>query len=82
MPHPRLTAIPRKPYVKVDDMILHDNLSSGSFGFVCAAVDAHTGAPMAMKEIWIKHQNMVRDKSMLIECEVSDNFGVCIKREG
>jgi len=79
VPHPRLLAIPRKPHVKIDDMILHDNISSGSFGFVCAVVDAHTGAPVAMKEIWIKHQNMVHDKSMLTECEVSDNFEVCIQ---
>lgn len=78
VPHPRLTAVPRKPHVKVDDMILHDNISSGSFGFVCAAVDAHTGAPVAMKEMWIRHQSMVFDKSMLTEREVSDRFAVNI----
>ena len=81
VPHPRLIAVPRKPHVKVDDMILHENISSGSFGFVCAAVDAHTGAPLAIKEMWIRNQYMVHDKSMLTECEVSDRFAVCIQRE-
>ncbi len=32
VPHPRLLAIPRKPHVKIDDMILHDNIAAGRLG--------------------------------------------------
>ena len=77
-PHPRIFAVPRKPQVKVDNLILHDNISSGAFGFVCAAVDARTGAPVAMKETWIKNREMIRDRDLLTECEVSAAFKVCI----
>jgi len=76
VPSPRVFAIPRKAHVKVDDLILHDNISSGTFGLVCAAVEATTGAPVAMKETWIKHKQMLQDKSLKIEREVSTDFKV------
>ena len=76
IPHPRIFAIPQRPHVRIDDLILHDNISSGAFGFVCAAVDAHTGAPMAMKETWIRNKGMVKDKNLVTEVEVSEAFKV------
>lgn len=67
VPHSRLIDVPRKPHVKIDNLILHDNISSGAFGLVCAAVDARTGMPLAMKEVWIKSHNMVQDTSLNVE---------------
>ena len=80
IPHPRIFAIPQRPHVRIDDLILHDNISSGAFGFVCAAVDAHTGAPMAMKETWIRNKSMVKDKNLTTEVEVSEAFKVCSRK--
>lgn len=80
VPSPRILAIPRKAHVKVDDLILHDNISSGAFGLVCAAVEASTGVPVAMKETWIKHKHMLQDKSLKIEREVSTEFKVSLPK--
>lgn len=76
VPSPRILAIPRKAHVKIDDLILHDNISSGAFGLVCAAVEASTGAPVAMKETWIKHKHMLQDKSLKVERDISTQFRV------
>ena len=76
-PHPRLIAVPRKPHVKIDNLILHDNLSSGAFGFVCAAVDGLTGVPLALKEVWIRNSSMARENDFVTECAVSTAFHVC-----
>lgn len=78
VPSDRVFAIPRMPHVKVDDFVLHDNISSGAFGLVCAAVDVKTGAPVAMKEIWIKRKDMLQDKGLKTEREVSTGFKVSI----
>lgn len=76
IPSPRLLALPRRPHMKHGDIILHESLNSGAFGLVCAAVDARTGAPLAMKEIWIKNKNMLKDNGLKAERKVATQFTV------
>jgi len=78
IPNPRILAVPRKPHMKYGNIILHEGLSSGAFGLVCAAVDARTGVPLAMKEIWIKHKNMLEDNSLKAERRVATEFRVSV----
>ena len=77
IPHPKLLAIPKECPVRINDLILHDNISSGAFGLVCAAIHARTGKPMAMKETWIKHPSQMNDNDFIAECTVSTAFKVC-----
>ena len=78
IPNSRILAIPRRPHVKYFNTILHENISCGAFGLVCAAVDARSGAPIAMKEIWIKHKNMLQDNGLKAERKISTDFRVSL----
>jgi len=78
IPNPRILVMPRKPHMKYGNIILHEGLSSGAFGLVCAAVDARTGVPLAMKEIWIKHKNMLEDNGLKAERRVATEFRVSV----
>ena len=77
-PHPCISAIPGKHHLRIDNFLLHDSISTGTFGYVHAAVDVRTGNPIAVKEIAIKSRNMVEDESLLHECTVSESFPVCL----
>lgn len=77
-PHPRLHAMPRRTAEVVRDVILYEGISCGAFGFVHAGVQADTGFPVAMKEIWIKHQNTIEHKDIRNECTVSTSFKVML----
>lgn len=54
VPHPCISALPRRPYLQIGQVIIHDTISNGAFGVVSAAVHARTGEPMAVKESVIK----------------------------
>lgn len=58
LPHPRISAIPRKNHAMVAGVVVHDILNFGSFGVVSAAVDAKTGEQMAMKDMLIKTEDV------------------------
>jgi serine/threonine protein kinase len=74
VPDHRILPIPKNAHVKVGNFLHHENISSGGFGLVFAAVEARTGAPFAMKETWIKRPEMLRDKGFQAERDISREF--------
>ena len=79
-PHRCLRALPRHGNVNmVGTAILHDTMSAGTFGVINAAVDAHSGEPLAVKEIVLKDKNMANAVEYLNELAVATSFPVSIQ---
>ena len=76
VPHPYLYAVPRKQYHMIGSIILHQSLSSGTFGWVYAAVDSRTGVPLAVKELAIKDRRVAKDPDLRNELEIATSFQV------
>ena len=71
-PHPAILAVPRDGTQQIDVALVHESLSSGAFGMVSAGVHKLTGAPLAIKEIWIKESRHIAEVRK--EAEISNKF--------
>ena len=71
-PHGAILAVPRDGAPQVDVALVHGSLSSGAFGMVSAGVHKLTGAPLAIKEIWIKETRHIAEVKK--EAEISNLF--------
>lgn len=76
LPHPRLRAVPSKHRKMVGTAVLHEPLSSGTFGMVYAAVHSRTGEPLAVKEIQIKAKHTATSGELPLEIKISTCFQV------
>lgn len=73
-PHPHLHPVPQENYRMVGSSILHQNLSSGAFGWVYAAIDVRSGAPLAIKELAIKDREMAKHPDIKNELRIANSF--------
>ena len=62
----------------VGSVILHQGISSGTFGFVYAAVDTRTGDPIAVKELVVKDRHAARNPELKSEIRVAQAFQVSL----
>ena len=77
-PHSRLLAVPKEPRLRIGTVIIHESLSTGTFGMVSAAVDSRTGDPLAIKESVIKNS---RERGELQkELDIATSFQVIVER--
>lgn len=74
IPHAHINVVPQKQSHMIGSVILHQSLSSGTFGWVYAAVDARTGAPLAVKELAIKDKRTARNPDLTNELEIATSF--------
>ena len=75
-PHRCLRAFPRYGKPMVDTAILHDSMSSGTFGVVNAAVDSRSGEPLAVKELVLKDKYMAQSLEYTNELRIATSFPV------
>ena len=74
-PHKRLHAVPQSYRQMVGKAVLHDPMSSGSFGLIYAAVHVRTGE-LAVKEIVIKDRKAANSRELKAEIDISTSFPV------
>ena len=78
-PHPCLSMIPRPGHVLRGSTIVHTAFGQGGFGHIHAAVDARTGEPLAVKDMWIDDAHRAKHPDLAAEMNVSRGFKVISK---
>lgn len=81
-PHPCLSMIPREGHIMRNSVLLHTAFGKGGHGHVHAAVDARTGAPLAVKDMWIDNESSADRPEFRTELKVSQAFVVSFLRAG
>ena len=75
-PHPHLHSVPSESYSMIGDVILHQSIATGAFGWIYAAIHTRSGAPLAVKELTIKSPRDATHPDLKNEIIVSTSFKV------
>jgi len=72
-PHPHIPAVPRPADVELRrDLLIFGTIGAGAFGTIRAAVDRHSGEPLAVKDVLVKRRQEAAD--LLAEFEIGSSF--------